>query len=424
MIKLFVFSLLVIVLALFVNLYTGFPTDPGYLMLAFGNYTFETSLFAMLMALALIYLLLRLAIILLYALNPLQLLNLGKSFKNRRTSRKRTKSVEGFLAFARRDWITAYGLLTRGANQAEDNIANYLAAAYAAHELGDKEAWIKALEDAEINYPTARSTIQSIKAQLLFKSNQLEQCLAVLQQIKKDAQNDPALADLLRQVYIRLEEWEKLNELIPLLEKKKVVEPAEIEQLKLRIFMEQLYSVYNRADESQSSDATLEELEKLWKKAPSKYKEEAKVVKHYSDLLQKLGANIAAAKVIEKALAKNWNSDLILKYGATDFEVNQQQLLMAEDWLKQRPANSDLMLSLGRICLRNQLWGKAKEYYIASIKISPSAAAHGELSMLLRSLGETKEGEAHFRSYTNLVGSHLLNLPMPTLPETELGINS
>jgi HemY protein len=123
-------------------------------------------------------------------------------------------------------------------------------------------------------------------------------------------------------------------------------------------------------------------------------------------------------------LAKNWNSDLILKYGATDFEVNQQQLLMAEDWLKQRPANSDLMLSLGRICLRNQLWGKAKEYYIASIKISPSAAAHGELSMLLRSLGETKEGEAHFRSYTNLVGSHLLNLPMPTLPETELGINS
>lgn len=415
MIKLFVFSLLAIVLALLVNLYTGFPTDPGYLMLAFGNYTFETSLFAMLMALGVIYLILRIVLVLLFTLNPMHLLSLGKSFRVKRKSRRRTKTVEGFLAFARKDWSAAYGLLMRGAKQTEDNVANYLAAAYAAHELGDREAWLKALAEAETSYPSASMTIQSVKAQLLFKSNQLEQCLAVLEQIKKNSMNDPALADLQRQVYIRLEEWDKLGELIPMLEKKKVVETAELEQLKLRIFMEQLYGIYNKAGDRQSHDSTLDELGKFWKKAPSRYKEEAKVVKHYADLLQKLGANLDAAKVIENALAKNWNPDLVLKYGETDFGANQQQLLTAEDWLKERPANSELMLSLGRICLRNQLWGKAKEYYIASIKVSPSAAAHGELSMLLRSLGETDQSAKHFRSYTDLIGSNLLDLPMPEL---------
>ncbi|MFT4863014.1 MAG: HemY protein [Pseudohongiellaceae bacterium] len=417
MIKLFVFSLLAIVLAVLVNLYTGFPTDPGYLMLAFGNYTFETSLFAMLIALGIIYLILRLLLVLLYALNPLNLLSIGKVFKSERKTRRRTKSVEGFLAFARRDWSTAYGLLIRGAKQTEDNLANYLAAAFAAHKLGDREAWTKALESAEEHYPTAHGTIQSVKAQLLFKSNQLEQCLAVLEQIKNGPLNDPASADLLRQVYIRLEEWDKLSELVPILEKKKLVEADELEQLKLRIFMEQLYGLFNAADENKDSESTLEELRRRWKKAPSKYKEDAKVVKHYANLLQRLGVNTDAAKVIENALDKHWNSDLALEYGATDYGVNQQQLLTAEAWLKQRPANSELMLSLGRICLRNQLWGKAREYYTASLKISPTAQAHGELSMLLRSLGETAQGDAHFKSYTDLTGSNLLDLPMPKLAD-------
>jgi len=418
MIKLFVFSLLAIVLALLVNLYTGFPTDPGYLMLAFGNYTFETSLFAMLIALGVVYLLLRLLLVLLYTLNPLNLLSLGKVFSRKSKSRRRTKSVEGFLAFARRDWLTAYGLLIRGAKRSEDNVANYLAAAYAAHELGDREAWLKALESAEENYPSAHSTIQSVKAQLLFRSNQLEQCLAVLEQIKKDSLNDPALADVLKQVYIRLEEWEKLSELIPLLEKKKLVDPDELEQLKLRIFMEQLYGAYNTASETSSDEEILDEVRKLWKKAPSKYKEEAKVVKHYAGLLQKCGSHLDAAKVIENALDSNWSTELVLEYGATDFGANQQQLLVAEAWLKERPANSELMLSLGRICLRNQLWGKAREYYSASIKVAPSAAAHEELSMLLRNLGEIAQAEAHFKSFTDLTGSKLLHLPMPDLPES------
>ncbi len=418
MIKLFIFSLLVIVLALLVNLYTGFPTDPGYLMIAFGSYTFETSLFAMLVALTVIFLLLRLLLILISALNPLQLLKVGSTLNRQRESRRRTKSVEGFLAFARQDWQSAFGLLTRGAKQSTDPVANYLAAAYAAHELGDKEAWLKALDSAEIAYPTAIATFQSVKAQLLFKSNQLEQCLAVLEQIKGDSGNDLALLNLLHKVYIQLEEWQKLSDLLPLLEKKKVIPQAETEQLKLRIFMEQLYAAFNRVNAQQEPEAALEEIQKLWKKAPSKYKEATKVVKHYSDLLQQLDAKQDAAKVLEKALSANWSAELILKYGETDFGVNQQQLLVAESWLKERPANSELMLSLGRICLRNKLWGKAREYYTASLKISPTAAAHGELSMLLRSLGETAQSEAHFKAYTDLTGAKLLELPMPKLDES------
>jgi len=44
--------------------------DPGYILIAYGNHTFETSLFALLVALLLVLALVKLVFALLYALNP------------------------------------------------------------------------------------------------------------------------------------------------------------------------------------------------------------------------------------------------------------------------------------------------------------------------------------------------------------------
>lgn len=422
MIKLFIFSLLAIVLALTLNLATGFPADPGYLMVAFGNTTFETSLFALLVAVGIIILLLRLLIILFYALNPFQLVSLGKNYSANRKSKTRTKSVEGLLAFARGDWQLAYGLLIRGAKHADSNVANFLAAAYAAHELGDRDAWTKALADAEEEYPTSRSTIQFVKAQLLFKSNQLEQCLAILEQIKNSGSKESGVFRLLKEVYIKLQEWQKLDELVLVLEKKNIIDADEAGKIRKRVFMEQLYGIAESqagADESSKSNQ-LELVSKIWKKSPAKYREDEIIVKHYSELLVKLDAKIDAAKALETALSKNWSNTLVIQFAEIDYDSNQAQLLVAENWLKARPASSPLLLSLGRICMRNQLWGKAREYYQASIRISPSAEAYGELARLLKNLGEDIESENCFRHYSDLIGASLLELPMPVLEKPVL----
>ena len=64
--------------------------------------------------------------------------------------------------------------------------------------------------------------------------------------------------------------------------------------------------------------------------------------------------------------------------------------------------------------MRNQLWGKAKDYYRASIKISPTAEAYGELGRLLKHLGETEAGEEYLKNYGDLIGPELPELPMPS----------
>lgn len=422
MIKLFIFSLLATVLAVVISLATGFPADPGYLMVAFGNTTFETSLFALLVATAIIVLLVRLIYLLVYALNPLQLVNAGKKYRNTRNSRKRTKTVEGALAFCRGDWQTAYGLLIRGAKQPDSNVASYLAAAYAAHELDDREAWNQALDEAEREYPTTRSTIQFVRAQLLFRSNQLEQCLAILEQVKSAGSKEKGVFRLLKEVYVSLEEWHKLEELVPLLEKSKIVDAEEAERIRKRVFVEQLYNLAATQKtylepESEFFSRQRDSINKEWKKCPSKFREDEKIVKHYCEILLRLGEKEAAVKALETALAKNWSNDLVTQYGAIDYGVSQAQLLVAENWLKARPANSELLLSLGRICMRNQLWGKAREYYQASIRIAPSAEAYGELAQLLKNLGEEAESQTCFDHYSNLIGAKLTKLPQPKLQE-------
>jgi len=445
MIKLFVFSLLAIVLALLVTLYLGFPADPGYLLIAFGNTTFETSLFALLVAAGAIYLVYRVLMLILHWINPWQLVRYGRHYQKHRKAKARSNTVEGLLYFARGNWQFSYNLLLKSVGEDDASVVNYLTAAYAAFKLGEKENWVQCLERAEVEYPLARSTVNTLKAQLLFKSNQLEQCLAVLQEMRKSSLNDTSLLQLLKDVYIKLEDWDQLRELLPTLEQNGVVHKDELERMQMRVFMEALYSVIRQQDEQQES---ISQLLRLWKKAPNSYKQDEKIVKHYFGLLIDLGETVEAGKVIEYAVAKKWSKDLVLCYGAQNFGsndvgskdtgakfpvakfpgvkfpsavakiskdsgTNSSRLNMAETWLKTHPSDASLLLTLGRLSMRNELWGKAKEYYQSSIQAAPSAEAYGELGRLLKNLGETEASEACLKSYGDLVEAELVDLPLP-----------
>ncbi|MED5529299.1 MAG: heme biosynthesis HemY N-terminal domain-containing protein [Pseudomonadota bacterium] len=414
MVRLFIYSLLVIVVGLWMTFYMEFPIDPGYLLVAFGSYTFETSLFTLIVALSVLYLLFRFATTILRWINPNRLVYIGKAISEKRKKRERSITIEGVLYLIRGNWRSSYNLLTKSISAKDATVINYLAAAYAAYNLDNRNSWEHWLDKAEQEYPTVGSTVNSLRAQLLFKSGQLEQCVAVLERLKKSSLNDAMLLQLLKEAYLQLKDWNKLKELLPALEKKKVIDDEESARINLLIFKEDLYVCYSGLGQEADEHKVLGHLTLLWKKASARCKENEQIVKLYSELLLKLNEKSAAAKVIEKAITQNWNDSLVLFYGEQDFSTSPQQLLIAEKWLKERPANAYLLLSLGRICMRNELWGKAKEYYEASIKVAPCAEACGELSRLLKYLGELEASETYMKVYGDLIGVQLLELPMPT----------
>lgn len=419
MLRIFIYSLLAILLALFATLYLDLTSDPGYLLIAWHNYTFETSLFALAVLIIALLLVWRLLMLFLGWLNPLQLLSMGKNFRARRKSR--SKTTEGLMHLARSNWQAAYNQLLRGSHDKDASVVNYLAAAFAACEMQRKELWLDCLDQALRKYPQAASTINTVKAELLLKSGQLDQCVAVLEQLRKTALNDAHLLSMLKDVYIRLEDWPQLRSLLPALIKNTVISAREQEQIGKRLFVAELQQMVQAIKtDDKFRDKGLTEFRKQWKKLPAGFRDDEKLVVHVANTLISIEANNDAAQIVESHLGRHWSDELISLYGATDFGTAAEQLAHAEIWLKERPRDARLLLALGRICMRNQLWGKARDYFESSLKQAASAEVYGELSRLTAALGDVAASNKYFARYTESAALGLPGLPLPLLANKKI----
>ena len=416
MIRLFVYALAAIVLALLVSLFTNFPADPGYLLIAFGDYTFETSLVALALAAVVLYIAYRLLRMLLEWINPWQWARASRQLGSLFSSSSRSKTGEGMLALFRGNWQSAYNLLMQGSREREADAVNYLAAAFAAHRLGQPDLWSNCLETAERRYPQARSTVGIVRAYLLQHGGQSEQALKAINSMRKSALNDASLLGLLKQVYIDLEDWDELEKLLPVLDRNQMLKEDEIHRLRRHIFAQRLHSTVAGRDASLDREQSLGKLRQLWKKAPGEFHREPALVSRYARLALRQGGGVEAASAIEQALAASWNSELIELYGSLALGDDMRRLNLAEEWLGQNKEDADLLLTLGRLCLRNELWGKAREYLQASIGFKATPAAHGELSRLLENLGESEAAGRHLDQYRKLAAEPLPELPQPVAP--------
>jgi HemY protein len=110
-----------------------------------------------------------------------------------------------------------------------------------------------------------------------------------------------------------------------------------------------------------------------------------------------------AQRVIEDALDERWDTALVLAYGECGQPGEHAgdvlgRIAQAEKWLARTPRDGALLLTLGRLCRRQQLWGKAQSYLEASLAIAPGRVAHVELAQLLDQLGESALAERHYRA--------------------------
>ena len=110
-----------------------------------------------------------------------------------------------------------------------------------------------------------------------------------------------------------------------------------------------------------------------------------------------------AQRVIEDALDEHWDAALVLAYGECGKPGEPAgdvlgRIAQAEKWLQRVPRDGALLLTLGRLCRQQQLWGKARSYLEAALAIAPSRAAHVELAQLLDQLEESALAVRHYRA--------------------------
>jgi HemY protein len=145
----------------------------------------------------------------------------------------------------------------------------------------------------------------------------------------------------------------------------------------------------------------------------SSQRQDAELLLAYAGQLRALGAQEEAEEVLRKALKQGYDARLMRLYGQLRGRDPARQLQTAEGLLKQHPQDPLLLLSLGRLCLQNGLWGKAREYFEISLEFSRSAETCAELARLLASQGDAEGSNRLLQEMLVLQGQRLPQLPQP-----------
>lgn len=353
--------------------------DPGYVLISYGVWTVESTLSFAVIALLILYLLLRLTLRVVHGLWRLPLRVHGWQ-QNRQLDRARSSFYRGLTELAEGRWKAAEKHLLRGAPHSEAPMLVYLAAARAAQQQGEPERRDRYLHLAHESAPRAAVAVGLTQAHLQIAHEQLEQALATLTHLRNLEPHNIYVLRMLMKLYRDLCDWDHLRDLLPELRRRKVLDDTRLRELEHKVYAELL----RRA----ASGTDLDALFAAWNVMPKTLRDDHELLLEYGRLLRARGGANEAEPLLRAALRRGWSDKLAHLYGLLDSDDAARQLSIAEGWAKEHGKSPALLLTLGRLCLRNRLWGKARIYLESSIGAGPRAESYKELGALLERMGD------------------------------------
>jgi len=181
--------------------------------------------------------------------------------------------------------------------------------------------------------------------------------------------------------------WERVLALIPQLEKRRVFERPVVAQLRRQAVIE---SIKRKAVDDKS-------LRDYWDRLSSEDRQDTRIAATAAQSFMALDVCEDAHRIVEEGLERQWDPALLAIYSECLGTDVRQQLERAEMWLEKHPRDAVLLLTLGRLCARQGLWGKARSYLEASLSIEPTHSAHLEIGRLLEREGKPAEAAAEYQ---------------------------
>ena len=192
----------------------------------------------------------------------------------------------------------------------------------------------------------------------------------------------------------QLKNWAEVLKLVKTLEKREALHPAVAVRLRQQAAENLL------RDRRHDPDALLA----LWNSLSPAERQSPRLADLAAELLIALDRRPEARKIVEEALAHNWDARLLRRYPETAQEGDALPLIQkAEAWRKERPEDPDLLFALGRLCLHQQLWGKAQSFLESALRLAGDNDAlivrtHRSLARLFEQLGDAARASEHYRA--------------------------
>lgn len=407
------YLILLIVVACAAALGMFIAEHTGYVLISWKSFRYESSLWMFLAVLAVV-------LTVLYGLRTLIKMTLISSglvnpWSRRNQSRRLRRAAEqGILDLAQGNWKDALRHLRRAAQGEAKPLGYLLGAARAAEQLGYSKEADELLEQALIKQPSAEVAIALAHADLQLQRADDGGAQDTLQAMHELHPQHPEVLLRLQALLRQRQDWSALIGLLPSLRKCKRLSTEQLQSIEYQAWSGRLASA-SLGQISQDTQDALKSLETAWQELSTKLKHDPQLVASYCTELLRLNAHEQAESILRHTLKNGLNDELLELYGRTQAKDTSRQLQLAESWLKQMPNNPILLRALGRLSLRNQLWGKARDYFESSLRQHRQAHTCAELARLLSHLGDTQRSNQLFAESFQLLEQSLPALPQPAL---------
>ncbi len=372
---------LTILLALSAALALGIflEDNPGRLVFSYGDVMVQTSFVFFVIVMIIVFI----ALYYFFSLTG-KLLRLPRDLerwtKHRRTRRSEKYLTQGFLGLVEGNWQAAEQAFRKGAAYSCLPMVNYLGAARAAQQQGaitQRDHYLRLAHEFSGGSTVAVGLTQ---AELQLSQQQTEQAYATLKHLDTDKSGQAQAKLMLLEASSELKEWQQVLDLLRGFGRGKLLPKEKIKSRQLQAYA----GLLQQAGKTEHQY----KLEAQWHKIPSKLKNELYLIEVYIRQRLRFPDTGDCERLLRQTLKRKWDSVMAGLYGLVVGSDQARQLAFAERMHKAHAADTMLLLTLGRLCKRQSLWGKASTYLQECIDIQASPEAYQELAALLEQQGD------------------------------------
>ena len=282
------------------------------------------------------------------------------------------------------------------ANEAHDGTRDLAAAvaAWAAHEGGNSDAAVPYLE--RIRSAGASEMRDASKAYMLLSEGRAKDALTLLKDLAVTAPKNPGVLKMKVEAEVAEKAWEDVLASLGPLTKSGLMPASAAQQLRLNAELNLI----------KSRPANRDLIMSTWDSVSPESRHDVAIAVTVARRLIGLGCGNDAKDVIDATIdargSAGWDSSLAAAYADCKSDSTLAQIERAERWLRQHARDPVLLATLGKLCMRQALWGKAQSYLEASVALEPTLDAHMTLARLMEQIGKRDEAIRHIRRSAEL----------------------
>ena len=315
--------------------------------------------------------------------NPCGLMSLRKKWLYERGLNRNAK---GLQAYSTGNWDLAAENLLQSAEESAHPAVNLQLAARASALTGDLNKAIEILQKLKLEYPGSSVEADLVLADLYSDAGATSEALSILQELYSSGEEKSAILPELIKAYVRECDWDGAMGHIKLLRSAKNISKEKIRGLEMEVYIGRLSQLVSNSESS--IEWGEKELRNFWLDVPKYLKSSSEFVSFYAIALDHIGLGEEAQKLLLKHLKAQWHPALIESLGKLKHPFSETNQVSLEEFLVRFPDDKNLLLALGRVCVRSQKFVQACDYLEKAMNVSITSEVLIQLSEAKAEMGD------------------------------------